>query len=426
MANNVEEALERLEEQEYDATIAGNIERIEDSKLVIVEKEKEMEILADEDDFTIDDAALALNDVDVVKSGSTRISQGQEYVVPKGYYTGVFKVVADGQGQDLDEKTVTPTKAQQVVTPSSGKYGLSKVTVNAIPAAYQDVTSVTAAAGDVLVGKKIVSSTGEVIDGSMPNNTASTYTLDVTTGKQSYTIAAGYHSGNGKVQIVLEEKSATPTESAQTITPTNGKVLSKVTVAAINKAQYLTNWTADATANASDILTSKTAYVNGVKVNGSMVNNGAVTKTLTTADLNKSYTVPQGYHNGEGIVQIVPEDKSITAAQIEGKQQIVVEATDGKVLRKVTIAALPSSWYDVTGTDATAADVLASKKFLNASGVLTTGTIATVTSYSKDASEVIMNSGADGCTVDSFNEAFYKNGGSVSMDGSLFERLAAI
>ena len=49
----------------------------------------------------------------------------------------------------------------------------------------------------------------------------------------SYTIPKGYHSGSGKVQIVLETKTVTPTKSAQDITPTSGKVLGKVTVAAI-------------------------------------------------------------------------------------------------------------------------------------------------------------------------------------------------
>lgn len=60
--------------------------------------------------------------------------------------------------------------------------------------------------------------------------------------------------------------------------------------------------TSDANATASEILTSKTAYVNGVKVTGSMPNNGAVSGEIS--DLSTPYTVPAGYHDGSGTVSI--------------------------------------------------------------------------------------------------------------------------
>ena len=60
--------------------------------------------------------------------------------------------------------------------------------------------------------------------------------------------------------------------------------------------------TSDATATQSEILNTKTAYVNGVKVTGNMPNNGAVSGTIDDAD--DVYTVPQGYHDGSGTVTL--------------------------------------------------------------------------------------------------------------------------
>lgn len=60
--------------------------------------------------------------------------------------------------------------------------------------------------------------------------------------------------------------------------------------------------TQDATATAAEILATKTAYNKGVKITGSMKNNGAVSGKIS-AKAGK-YTVPQGYHDGSGTVQI--------------------------------------------------------------------------------------------------------------------------
>ena len=126
----------------------------------------------------------------------------------------------------------------------------------------------------------------------MTNNGAVSKTLDATS--ISYTIPKGYHSGTGSVQIVLEEKSVTPTKSAQTITPSTGKVISKVTVAAI-PAEYIT--TTDADAKAAEILSDKTAYVAGEKVTGTMPNNGSVTTTIDGLTAT-SANIPAGYTTG--------------------------------------------------------------------------------------------------------------------------------
>lgn len=257
----------------------------------------------------LDALATAVEGIENKGAVNAQVQEGSTYTIPKGYHngSGVVSGVAGGGNYTLQEKSVTPTKAQQNVTPDSGYYGLSGVTVAAIPSNYNDTSAVTAGAADVLANKVIVNADGETVTGTMPNNGAVTKTLDTTT--TSYTIAKGYHPGTGKVSISTETKTATPTKSSQTIKPSTGKVLSQVTVGAI-PAEYIT--TTDATAAAADILDGKTAYVAGEKVEGTMANNGSVTSTMDGLT-QTSVTIPAGYTSG-GTISLTDDITEALAA----------------------------------------------------------------------------------------------------------------
>lgn len=66
--------------------------------------------------------------------------------------------------------------------------------------------------------------------------------------------------------------------------------------------------TKDATAVAAEILIGKTAYKNGSELTGTMPNRGAVSGSIDTKA--GKYTVPQGYHDGSGFVEIASTEQA--------------------------------------------------------------------------------------------------------------------
>lgn len=240
------------------------------------------------------------------------VKEGESYTIPAGYHngSGTVKGVSGGGNYNLQAKSVTPTKEQQSITPDQGYYGLSGVTVGAIPENYQDVSATTAAPGDVLANKVFIDADGVTQAGTMPDNGAVSKVLDATTGNQEYTVPAGKHSGKGKVSVVLETKSATPAEAAQDITPTKGKVLGKVTVGAIpDKYKDVSG----VTAGAADVLDGKfIVLADGSKVEGTMANNGAIAKTIDGLT-QTSVDIPAGYTSG-GTVGLTNDIENALAA----------------------------------------------------------------------------------------------------------------
>ncbi len=99
--------------------------------------------------------------------------------------------------------------------------------------------------------------------------------------------------------------------------------------------------TTDATVQVAEMLAGETAYARGSKLTGTMKNNGAVAGKITTKA--GKYTVPQGYHDGSGTVQIDPtEQAKIVPANIREGVTILgvageMSGTEGEKAQEKTV-----------------------------------------------------------------------------------------
>ncbi len=145
--------------------------------------------------------------------------------------------------------------------------------------------------------------------------------------------------------------------------------------------------TKDATAKAGEILSGKTAYVNGAKVTGTMANNGAQKSTITTKA--QVVTIKNGFHDGSGTVQIDPTEQAkiigdnilegITILGVQGTRKPAsgVKIEPSKTVTPYTTAQTvqPSSQYDVMSE--VVVNAIAYSEVENSAGGLTV-TIGTV------------------------------------------------
>lgn len=176
-------------------SIATEISRIQQDKGKIRAKLVTLGLASEID--SLDALANAVNGI--VNNGAVQaeVREGESYPIPAGYHNGSGTVmgVSGGGNYNLQTKEVTPTKEQQSVQSDPGWYGLSSVTVHAIPNMYQDVSQTTATAEDVLSQKTFVTKEGVTTVGTMQNNGPLSGEIDGMTEMLSFSIPSGYTSG---------------------------------------------------------------------------------------------------------------------------------------------------------------------------------------------------------------------------------------
>ena len=241
--------------------------------------------------------AVALQEKTITPTESTQV------VNPDNGYGGFSSVTVNGipstyVGSDITRKsaaTYTPTESEQTI--AAGQYLDGAQTISAIPSTYVGSDVPTQGAKTVTPSTSVqtaVSSgtyvTGNIKVAAMPTGALSTPAINTNTGVVTAGVSTAGYLGTGATKTLqLNTKSAAtiiPSTTDQVIAA--GQYLTGIqtikgdaNLVAANIASGVSIFgvtgthssidTSDATATAADIVSRKTAYVNGSKVTGTLV-----------------------------------------------------------------------------------------------------------------------------------------------------------
>lgn len=207
----------------------------------------------------------------------------------------------------LQDKTVTPTTAQQTITADSGYDGLDTVTVNAIQTETKTVTPSTSQQNVTPSSGKYLS---QVTVNAMPNATQATPSITVNSSgliTASATQTAGYVAAgtkSGTKQLTTQAaKTITPSTSSQTAVASGRYTTGAVTVAAIPDTYIQPSGTLDVTANGThDVKNYASVNVN-VAGSGGGGSIETCTVTITSSRTKPIYGCIYSYPNDDGEIQ---------------------------------------------------------------------------------------------------------------------------
>lgn len=339
-------------------------------------------------------------------SQNSLTASGATISVPAGYYaTSVSKSVASGTAGTPAATKGTVSNHQVSITPTVTN------TTGYITGGTKTGTSITVKASDLVSGDLPISENGTkdvtnyktvsvsvVSDApaemSLPTSASSTQvgtnkaTINRSTSAQYINIPIGYNSIAASYTISATPNMTLPTAVANsasgssnklTFTPTTANKYINIPTGYNTTASYYTlkgdsnlkaeniksgvtifgisgSYTAstgldtsDATASAADILSNKTAYVNGSKITGTMANNGQTGGTITSQG--GTYTIPAGYTTGGTVTANISSGSTTVSGSTSASSATITTGNGTLTLTKsVSITPNVTAGYISAGT----------------------------------------------------------------------------
>ena len=351
--------------------------------------------------------ALSRVTINAIETETKTVSANGTVIPSAGkFLTEVIVNVPTGSTINNQDKTITPTTAEQIVTADSGYTGLGTITINRIPTNYiipsgnksitangtnidvsayatvsvsvsstinnQDKTVTPSTSQQTINADSGYSGLGTVTVNAMPTMTlptaatasatsgfSSKTTIGRSTADQYINIPTGYNSVGAyyKISAVPNGTAGTPTASKGTVSNNSISITPSVT----NTTGYITGSTKTGTAvtvTASELVSGNKAITsNGTGIDvtnyatvsvsvptGSTISNQD--KTVTPSTSQQGITFDSGY-TGLGTVivnAISTQTKSVNPST--SSQDVTPDS--GKFLTKVTVAAMPAMTLPTT------------------------------------------------------------------------------
>lgn len=362
--------------------------------------------------------------VSAVPTETKNITANGTYIPSNGKYFSSVNVSVAGDTFDTQEKSVTPTESEQIVTPDTGYDGLSSVTISAVPSTYvgSGVTRKSATvytpteseqvitAGQYLDGDQTISAISSTYVGSaIP--TQGTKTITPSTSVQIAVSSGIYVTGDVKVSAMPTGALSTPTINTSTGVVTSGVATAGYLAANTTKTlQLTTKSAATITPSTSNQTIAAGQYLTGIQtiqgdsnlipeniasgvsifgVTGIHESNIGVDTSDANATANNIENNRTAYVQGKKVTGNIPVttsmtiDKSyVTIAWDNGDIEITGRNPSKRIL--IDSATFTSPVSGATFGNATADNVIAGNTFTSTAGLKVTGTLVVHKYYTGD------------------------------------------
>ena len=329
-------------------------------------------------------------------TGGTISTQGGTYTIPAGYTSGGTVTASLPTGS-----TTAANISGAAFEETTGDYGF-RTSVQIQPGYYASATTVTkdfssmlpapeteGTSAQVLAGYDLYNHDGELISGTMTNNSIGTITLDQTT--TSYTIPAGYHNGTGKVQhTTVNIPDPTITVSSGGLITASGSWTRGFTTdnSYSNTYQLTTKTSSDLTVSGATVTAPAGYYASSASKSvaimtlptsaSSSATSGYTSKATIGRSTSAQYiNIPPGYNSAGGYYTIsaVANGTATNSGNASGSSATVSTGTNTLTLTKaVSITPSVSAGYISSGTAGNVTVALTASVTTKAAATITPGT----------------------------------------------------